>query len=129
MPINSFENYPMSWKPDKNQLKFPMYISIAELLEKDIQNGKIAPNTKLPPQRELADFLDINLSTITRAFQLCEMKGLIYGTVGKGTFVSAHAPISERKQQNTLIPFGAIQPYYQFNHIVAEITKEILNVI
>lgn len=127
MPINSFENYPMSWKPDKNQLKFPMYISIAELLEKDIQNGKIAPNTKLPPQRELADFLDINLSTITRAFQLCEMKGLIYGTVGKGTFISAHTPISERKQQNTLIPFGAIQPYYQFNHIVADITKEILN--
>lgn len=127
MPINSFENYPMSWKPDKNQLKFPMYISIAELLEKDIQSGKIAPNTKLPPQRELADFLDINLSTITRAFQLCEMKGLIYGTVGKGTFVSAHATISEKKQQNTLIPLGAIQPYYQFNHIVADTAKEILS--
>lgn len=74
MPVNSFENFPMSWKPNKAKLKPPLYLSIAEALEQDILNGELTPNTKLPPQRELADFLDVNLSTITRAFKLCEAR-------------------------------------------------------
>lgn len=72
MPVNSFDNYPMSWKPDKSILKRPFYSSIASLLENDIVNGFLAPGTKLPPQRELADFLDLNFTTITRAYNLCE---------------------------------------------------------
>ena len=93
MPVNSFENYPMNWKPDKELLKFPVYISLAELLEQDIMSGRLPANTQLPPQRELADFLDVNLSTITRAFKRCETKGLIYAIIGKGTFVSPNAAL------------------------------------
>lgn len=67
----------MSWKPDKQKLAYPVYYSLADLMEQDIKSGKLAANTKLPPQRELADFLDLNLSTITKAYKLCEMRGLI----------------------------------------------------
>ena len=49
MPVNSFENYPMNWKPDKELLKFPVYISLAELLEQDIMSGRLPANTQLPP--------------------------------------------------------------------------------
>ncbi|MGN1172054.1 MAG: GntR family transcriptional regulator, partial [Lachnospiraceae bacterium] len=58
MPVNSFDNYPMSWKPiiDRNS-KTPLYIALADTLKKDILEGRLAPGTKLPPQRELADFL------------------------------------------------------------------------
>lgn len=49
MPINSFENYPMSWKPDKQKLAYPVYYSLADLMEQDIKSGKLAANTKLPP--------------------------------------------------------------------------------
>ena len=93
MPVNSFEDYPLTWKPSKALLKFPMYISLSELLEQDILSGRLPPKTKLPPQRELADFLDVNLSTITRAFKLCETKGLIYAAVGSGTYVSPNAAL------------------------------------
>lgn len=89
MPVNSFENYPMSWKPQKSQLERPYYLSLASLLEQDIRSGTLKENTKLPPQRELADFLDLNLSTITRAYKLCELKGLLYAVTGRGTFVSS----------------------------------------
>ena len=82
MPVNSFDNYPMTWKPDKQLLKAPLYTSLAKLLEKDIIEGRLTAETKLPPQRELADFLDLNLSTVTRAFKLCEQKGLIYAIIG-----------------------------------------------
>ncbi|MDF3001818.1 MAG: GntR family transcriptional regulator [Bacillota bacterium] len=88
MPVNSFENFPMSWKPDRADLTKPLYLSIALLLERDIVSGKLPPHTKLPPQRELADFLDVNLSTITKSYKICELRGLLYATTGRGTFVS-----------------------------------------
>ena len=96
MPVNSFENYPMSWKPDISSMKPPLYKSLASAMEDDILNGILKPGDKLPPQRELADFLDINLSTITRAFKICELKGLISGHIGRGTYVSSDAHISSQ---------------------------------
>lgn len=91
MPVNSFDDYPMSWKPNFSEAKGPLYKAIAKKLEDDIKNGSLTPGTRLPPQRELADFLDLNLSTISRAFKLCEQKGLICATVGNGTFVASDA--------------------------------------
>lgn len=38
MPFNSFLDYPMSWKPERANLKRPIYLSLAEQLEKDIAN-------------------------------------------------------------------------------------------
>ena len=70
MSINSFDNYYMSWRPELRRDGAPLYLSLAEQLERDIASGMLLPGTKLPPQRELADFLGINLSTISRAFKL-----------------------------------------------------------
>ncbi|AOY74578.1 PLP-dependent aminotransferase family protein [Clostridium formicaceticum] len=130
MPVNSFENYPMTWKPNKDQLTTPLYLSIANLLEYDIINGYLAPNTKLPPQRELADYLDINLSTITRAFKICELKGLIYAKTGKGTFVAPNAgttiTIVDSEVEKNYIEMGLIKPFDQFNLLVVETAKSIL---
>lgn len=88
MPVNSFDNYHMSWKPDRAGLSAPIYLSLAALLEKDILSGAIPRGTRLPPQRELADWLDIDFTTVTRAFNVCREKNLIYGITGRGTFVS-----------------------------------------
>ena len=70
MPINSFDDYPMTWRPERIHLHPPVYRALAAQLERDILSGRLPPHTKLPPQRELADFLDLNLSTVTRAFRL-----------------------------------------------------------
>ena len=129
MPINSFENYPLTWKPDKKQLFSPYYLSIASRLEYDIINGYLAPNTKLPPQRELADFLDINLSTITRAFKICESKGLIYGIIGSGTFVAPNAGnsicIAANESYKSYIEMGIIKPLDCSNILVTEAIKSV----
>ncbi len=131
MPVNSFENYIMTWKPNRDQLTTPLYLSIANLLEYDIINGYLAPNTKLPPQRELADYLDINLSTVTRAFKICELKGLIYATTGKGTFVAPNAgaaiSITDGEIKENYIEMGINKPLDQTNFLVAEIAKNILS--
>ncbi|MCH5262092.1 MAG: PLP-dependent aminotransferase family protein [Lachnospiraceae bacterium] len=128
MPVNSFENYPMSWKPNKTKLERPYYLSIATMLEQDIINGSLPANTKLPPQRELADFLDLNLSTITRAYKICELKGLLYAVTGRGTFVSPGTFHKDTfiEESNHLIEMGMIKPFYETNSLILEVSKSIM---
>jgi DNA-binding transcriptional MocR family regulator len=130
MPVNSFENYPMSWKPDKRLLKSPLYF-LASSLEYDILNGYLLPNTKLPPQRELADYLDINLSTVTRAFKICEVKGLIYAVIGSGTFVAPKGGnaifIAYDDTNKSYIDMSVIKPLDCCNALVTEAIKSIAN--
>ncbi|MCE4050802.1 aminotransferase-like domain-containing protein [Bacillus sp. Au-Bac7] len=114
MPINSFENYPMSWKPSIDKRDKPIYQTLARQLEQDVLGGVLLPGTKLPPQRELADYLDLNLSTISKAFKVCELKGLVSASVGSGTFVSydalSNAYLLEDTKPKHLIEMGATLP-------------------
>lgn len=74
MPVNSFDSYPLTWKPDKASLQTPYCRSLAEDLEKNIRSGRLQAGTKLPPQREIADYLDLNYTTITRVYETCKRK-------------------------------------------------------
>ena len=131
MPVNSFENYPMSWKPviDRNS-ETPLYIALADTLKADILEGRLAPGTKLPPQRELADYLDIHLSTITRAFKLCEQRGLVCSVVGRGTFISSDAAsqgmLTIKEASEKVIEMGAILPNPDIEQLVTNYLKEIV---
>lgn len=128
MPVNSFENYPMSWKPKREELAKPYYLSLADMLEREIAEGKLKAHTKLPPQRELADFLDLNLSTITRAYKVCELKGLLYAVTGSGTFVSSgvHSADTFIEKKNRYIEMGMIKPVYETNGLVLEAAQSVL---
>lgn len=128
MPVNSFENYPMSWKPVKKELKRPYYRALAEALEQEILEGRLVPDTKLPPQRELADFLDLNLSTITRAYKLCELKGLLYAVTGRGTFVAPGVSAGDTflNQENAMIELGMVRPFYQCSQMIQAAAGRVL---
>lgn len=128
MPINSFVDYPMSWRPERRELTRPIYLSLARMLERDITEGFLPPGTKLPPQRELADFLDINFTTVTRAYKTCELKGLLHAVTGSGTFVSTNAvrsvTISRDRVPVECIDFGLVASFEQSNFMIAEaVTK------
>ena len=127
MPVNSFDNYPMTWKPNLTNKKGPLYKELADLLEEDIKNGVLKPGDKLPPQRELADYLDVNLSTISRTFKLCEQKGLISGTIGKGTYISSDANVNSTllnpAKTKNLIEMGAAHPTYAQNKYVIKLNE------
>lgn len=129
MPINSYDNYHLTWKPEKNQLKQPHYLSLASALEADVCAGILKPGTKLPPQRELADYLDINFTTVTRSYNLCKQKGLIYGVTGRGTFVAPHAAenisIHEFSLKSDIIEMGYISSFEQCNAIVAKAVQTV----
>lgn len=130
MPINSFENYPMSWKPDLSNTKPPIYLALVRLLEEDIKNGVLLPGTKLPPQRELADYLDINLSTVSRAFKICEQKGLLSASVGNGTYVSSDATADKiiicGQEKSQIIDMGGLYSHIEANRKVKQYAEHLL---
>lgn len=131
MPINSFDDYPMNWTPTLCDRTPPIYTKLAKQLANDIQSGILKPGDKLPPQRELADYLDLHLSTITRTYKLCEEQGLICARVGKGTFVASDVNTSDTllysKEQAHCIQLGTILPPYNENKKVIEFIKDVLN--
>lgn len=129
MSINSFDSYPLSWKPDKNALKPPYYRSLSEDLEQKIRSGLLAPGTKLPPQREIADYLDLNYTTITRVYDRCKRMGLLYGVVGKGTFVAQQntpATITYTDLSEKCIELGSIHAFSQYSAAVEEAAQIVL---
>ena len=130
MPVNSFDQYPLTWKPDRTQLTKPIYLSLLMQLEEDIHAGRLLPGTKLPPQRELADYLDINFTTVTRAFDIARSKGLIYGVTGRGTFIAPHAAelvtIHEKPDREKYISMGYIASFEQCNSVVADAARRVM---
>ena len=130
MSINSFDNYPMSWKPDLSRTSGPKYLALVSLMEEDIKNGTLKAGTKLPPQRELADYLNVNLSTISRAFKLCGQKGLLSASVGNGTYVcadvSAETILLCGRENPRMIEMGALVPQVSGNRLVKTYTERLL---
>jgi len=77
------------WRPDRAQLKRPVYLSLAEQIAAAVDGGAIEPGQRLPPQRELADSLGVSLQTVSRAYEELARRGLTQGEVGRGTYVQA----------------------------------------
>jgi GntR family transcriptional regulator len=74
----------------------PVSVQLTEQLKGLIRRGALATGTRLPSVRELAGFLRINRNTVVRAMADLERQGYIRTHHGKGTFVSAHLPDSDR---------------------------------
>lgn len=85
MPINKYSEDSLTWHPDKTRLTRPIYKSLVKLLKEDISSGNLPKDTKLPSQRELADFLDLNFTTVGQAYRYAIKKGLLYTNIGRGT--------------------------------------------
>lgn len=65
----------------------PRYRQIAESIGKAIETGELGPGDRLPPQRQLADRLNVTVGTITRAYNEAHHLGWVQSRVGSGTYV------------------------------------------
>ncbi|NLF93483.1 MAG: PLP-dependent aminotransferase family protein [Oligosphaeraceae bacterium] len=122
----------MSWKPDSAKLSYPCYLSLANQLEEAIVSGQLAPGSRLPPQRELADYLNLNFTTVTRAYNLCREKKLIYGVTGRGSFVAPlpaegqFIPGSGGPGQRSVVELGIVNGFDTVRDSVLEATSSVL---
>lgn len=81
----------VGWVPQIGSSNRPHYIAIADAIEADMRAGRLAPNDRLPPQRQLAEQLGLNFTTVARAYVEAQRRGLIESRVGAGSFVRALA--------------------------------------
>ena len=72
----------------------PLYLQIYDQLKMAILAGKIAPGTRLPSSRQLAQAYGVGRITVTQAYRQLEMEGYVYGRTGVGTFVADDLPLS-----------------------------------
>jgi 2-aminoadipate transaminase len=67
----------------------PIYRQIYERLREQILAGALPEGTRLPPERALAERLDVNRSTVVHAYRDLAADGLIAQRVGSGSRVAA----------------------------------------
>ncbi|WP_207460685.1 PLP-dependent aminotransferase family protein [Azospirillum sp. SYSU D00513] len=68
--------------------RFP---DVVERLAADILDGTLAPGSRLPTHRELADRFGLAPATASRVYRELRRRGLTMGEVGRGTFVRGPA--------------------------------------
>lgn len=66
-------------------------IVTAEMIEAEIESGRLEPGSRLPTERELIEMLQVSRSPLREALKMLEASGLIEAQVGRGRFVSHSA--------------------------------------
>ena len=82
------ENMPV-WLPRLAAHGGPRFLQIADALQAAVADGSLKPGDRLPPQRQLAARLDVDLTTITRAYDEARRRNLLEGRGARGTYVAA----------------------------------------
>ncbi|MRV74926.1 aminotransferase class I/II-fold pyridoxal phosphate-dependent enzyme [Duganella sp. FT92W] len=82
------ENSP-TWLPRLAAHGEPRFLQIADALQAAVTDGALKPGDRLPPQRQLAAQLDVDLTTITRAYDEARRRNLLEGRGARGTYVAA----------------------------------------
>lgn len=92
-----------AWTETVARTAGPRYLAIVRAVEIALQTGALRPGDRLPPQRDLAAWLSLNIGTVSRAYAEMAQTGLARGEVGRGTFLSQtqdlDGPSSLREQE------------------------------
>jgi len=81
----------------------PIYQQVADGIKELIARGELAEGASLPPVRQLAADLGVNLNTIATAYRELQKDGLIVIKHGSGSVVASRT-ITERSQDELLRP-------------------------
>src|SRR5258708_11281900 len=69
------------WLPQLAVQGGPRFLQIADALQAAVADGSLKPGDRLPPQRRLAAQLDVDLTTVTRAYDEARRPQLLEGRV------------------------------------------------
>ena len=77
----------------------PIYEQLAEGLKAMIARGDLAEGVTLPPVRQLAADLGVNLNTVAVAYRQLQSEGLITVRHGSGAVVSSRTTSKQSEQE------------------------------
>ncbi|WP_251977884.1 MocR-like ectoine utilization transcription factor EhuR [Salinicola avicenniae] len=115
----------------------PKYLAIARALTEAVRLGALAPGTRLPTHRDLAERLGVSVQTVSRAYDQAEKHGLLQARVGSGTWIRDTGSESENEYlrapstlaDDTLIDLSIAHPvcppshHLRFRRALAELAE------
>lgn len=84
--------------PLDNKSDVALYRQIEDYLRHNILASNLAPETRLPATRELAQELGVSRITVKNAYAELESDGLIYTVIGSGTYVAPPITLAARRE-------------------------------
>lgn len=110
------------WPPERQDLKRPVYRSLAESLIRAVAAGELKNGDRLPTHRDLAYRLGVGVQTVSRAYEELIRRGAVVGEVGRGTFVragltEARTPFLPDGQDNSLVDCSILKPVCSELHL------------
>lgn len=91
-----------NWPQRIKQSGRPRYLAIVDCIAQDMKDRVLLPGDQLPPQRQLADIIGANFTTVSRGYTEAIKRGLIASHVGRGTFVLPQKSISSGDERRAL---------------------------
>ena len=83
------ESYTLAWLGNFVLHGGPRYMQIADFIERALADGRLKAGDRLPPQRWLAHLLQVDLTTVTRAYDEAKRRKLLEGRGAQGTYAAA----------------------------------------
>ena len=81
----------------------PIYKQIFEQVERMLANGYLVEGTFLPSVRQVANSIDVNPMTISKAYGLLEERGYLTRQRGKGMMVSHQSEEKSKKEKMMIL--------------------------
>jgi GntR family transcriptional regulator len=70
----------------------PAYLQVVQQVERALRMGVLQPGDQLPTVKEVVAGVAINPNTVLKAYRELEVRGLVQGRQGVGTFVLRRPP-------------------------------------
>lgn len=104
------------------------YQAIADALGNAIESGALRAGERLPPQRDLANRLGVDLTTVTKAYDAVRQKGLIEARGRAGSFVreARLVDIDDRREVDGGMNMPPELPGKLLERAIAETTSTLL---
>lgn len=118
----------------KKEKGVPVYVEIIELILSYIKNGDLLPGERLPSERKLADFFQVNRSTVVHALDELVALGWIIRKQGSGTIVNegkwgiSSAPRTNWRRYLEQNAFAKIDPFIeQIEMLIKQSSETVLD--
>jgi GntR family transcriptional regulator len=80
----------------------PIYTQLRQQIIKGVASGNLKPGENLPPVRQLAADLGVNMHTVNKAYALLRQEGFVVIHKREGALVATPERMAERKTSDSL---------------------------
>lgn len=78
----------------------PIYLQLAERIQRQIVRGDLKPGEKLPSVRDMGVQSGVNPNTVQRTYRELEAMGIVETRRGQGTFVSENPEVLQTLRES-----------------------------